>query len=298
MTFSLALSGGGLLGAAHLGVLKALDEAGLIPEAVAGTSAGGLIAAVLALGVPVGQIIDLGNHITRQPWEYFSLNLEGVVHAIWPNGSLPATGLVDPGRFVHALLDLAPWAHSTADWRYPCAVTAVDLASLTPVAFTRSLMTPPSTGHWRIEPNAPLSLALSATMALPGLFSAPRADNQVLVDGGTADTLPVDWAFALKAAPVIAVDVAQAVPESPAYIGIAEVVARSEAYATEALSRLRDRHIRAFTLAPDTRGVPFFGFKDFTNLVEIGYQTTKAALADLLRFLDTETDLHKPSGLS
>lgn len=285
MAFSLALSGGGLLGAAHLGVLAALEEAGLQPTAVAGTSAGGLVAGLLALNVPVDRIRELGQRVTQSPWDYFSLNLEGLVHAVWPNGTLPATGLVEPTGFLKALLALAPWAKSTGDWRMPCILTAVDVARLEAVAFSRQAVLPPS-ARWTVTVGAPLELALHATMALPGLFNAARTPSSVLIDGGLADTLPADWAYALGRQPVLAIDVAQGVVKAPAHIGIAEVVARAEAYATETLSNLRDATLPIYTVAPDTRGVPFFGFSDYERLVEVGYAAMKAALPAFTAFLE------------
>ena len=56
MGYGLALAGGGTRGAAHVGVLKALDEAGLRPEAVAGASAGGIVAGLFASGMPVARM--------------------------------------------------------------------------------------------------------------------------------------------------------------------------------------------------------------------------------------------------
>lgn len=288
MGFSLALSGGGLLGAAHLGVLAALEEAGLHADAVAGTSAGGLVAGLLALHVPVDRIHELGQRVTKSPWDYFSLNLEGLVHAVWPNGTLPATGLVEPSGFLKALLALAPWAKSTGDWRIPCVVTAVDVARLEAVAFSGQAVLPPS-ARWTVTVDAPLGLALHATMALPGLFSAARTPSSVLVDGGIADTLPADWAYALCRQPVLAIDVAQGIPKSAAHIGIAEVVARAETYATETLSQLRDAKLPIFTVAPDTRGVPFFGFSDYERLVQVGYAAMTTALPAFTAFLRRES---------
>lgn len=54
MKFGLALSGGGAKGAAHVGVLMALYEQGIVPDVVAGTSAGSIVAGCLAAGMTPG----------------------------------------------------------------------------------------------------------------------------------------------------------------------------------------------------------------------------------------------------
>lgn len=282
--FSLALSGGGLLGAAHLGVLDVLHEEGMSPLAVAGASAGGLVASMWALDVPIHRMIDFGRQVTRHPTDYFDLNWRGIADDLWAALGSPATGLLSPARFVKGLLALSPQAQTTDDWRHPCAIVSVDIAGLCPVAFTQSNTPPPSAG-WQVQRHRPLMLALSATMALPGLFEAPRVGPSVLVDGGVTDTVPADWAYALSAEPVVAVNVAQALPENGSYFGIAEVLARSEAFCTQASAQLRARHLPVFTIAPDTRHVPFFGFHDYDRLIEAGRQAAFAALPNLRQFL-------------
>jgi NTE family protein len=283
--FALALSGGGLLGAAHLGVLAVLAEAGLVPAAVAGTSAGGLIAGLLALGVSADRIQAVGAAVAARPWDYFGINADGLLHDLWPAGHRPATGLISPRRFLRALMALAPGARSTRDWVLPCAVTAVDVVSLVAVAFVRPAVRPPRGGPWMVVDDAPLDLALEATMAMPGLFAAPRWGQRVLVDGGVADTLPMDWARALGPERVVAVTVTAPPPVAGETLGITGVLARADAYWTETLSRLRAPRAPVFTIAPDTSGVPFFGFADYDRLVEAGRNAAVAALDDLRRFL-------------
>ncbi|MCL8208411.1 MAG: patatin-like phospholipase family protein [Actinomycetia bacterium] len=291
--FALALSGGGLLGAAHLGVLAVLDEAGLQPAAVAGTSAGGLVAGLLALGVPARRIQEVGAAVAARPWDYFGVNAEGLLHDLWPGGRRPATGLISPRRFLQALLALAPRARSTRDWLCPCAVTAVDVVSLTAVAFAHPAPPPPRGGPWLVVDDVPLELALGATMAIPGLFVAPRWGRRVLVDGGVADTLPMDWARALGPDRVVAVTVTAPPPVEGETLGITGVLSRADAYWTETLSRLRAPRAPVFTIAPDTTGVPFFGFGDYAKLVEAGRRAAAAALPDLLAFLAPEAPLRR-----
>src|SRR5262245_7673061 len=64
--FTLVLSGGGLKGLAHIGVLRALEERGLTPGAIVGSSMGSLIAAAWATGMPIKEMADRGMAVRRR----------------------------------------------------------------------------------------------------------------------------------------------------------------------------------------------------------------------------------------
>lgn len=285
VSFALALSGGGLLGAAHLGVWKALEEANLHPAAVAGTSAGGLVASLIALGVTPAAAIHAGDNITAHPLDYFHLNTWGLLHDIIPGLGTKATGLVDPAKFVEALLSLAPGATTTDDWKVPTILTAVDLTHEIAVAFARDAEKAPSLGRWLVTEHVSLKFAMLATMAMPGVFSAVPWKNRLLVDGGTADTEPLDWAYALHPGPLLSINVAPQVPLAADQMGIVEVFRRAEQYATDTLSRLRDRQTQAFVVTPDTLGTPFFGFSDYRHLVDIGHEAMSRALPAFRQYM-------------
>lgn len=274
--FALALSGGGILGAAHLGALQYLEDKGVRAAAVAGTSAGGLAAGVYALGVPMAQLIDQGRLVAKHPFRYFHPNASGVLHDVIPALGPPANGLVNSDAFVNALLELKPDARTTDDWIMPALVTAVDVVGLQPVAFTNRPEVRPRRGQWDVLGGEPLTTALAATMAMPGIFAAPRRGRQVLVDGGTADTLPIDWAFALHPSCVVAIDVAVSGTVRPEKVGIMDVLSRAERYATKTLSTLRAGPEAHILVTPDTAGTPFMGFSHFDHLVQAG----RRAMAD------------------
>jgi NTE family protein len=284
--FGLALSGGGLLGAAHLGVVQALGEHGLVPSGYAGTSAGGLVAGLLAAGVPVADIIAAGQAVANDPARFFDVNWRGLLHELPFEEGPPPTGLIQPDRFLQHLLALCPQVTSTSAWKAPCALVSLDVVAEEAVAFVHPATTPgPARGRWRIAADRPLAEALRATMALPGLFEGVRTPHSVLVDGGGADTLPADWAAALVGGPVLAVDVAPPRHLPPAHIGLWDVIALSEAYATATESELRAAGLPVLVVAPETADIPFFGFRDYGRLIARGRQAVERALPAIERFL-------------
>lgn len=170
----LALGGGGALGAAHVGVLKALEERRIRPSVVAGTSAGALVGAAYAAGLPVKRIEQLVREAT---WSTFGRMT-----------FTPRLGLLDSS----ALLDtIERIGHepNIEDLPRRFAAVATDPAARAEVIIDRG----------------PLGAALRASIAVPGLFPPITRDGRVLVDGGLAANLPIRAARQLGATRVIAV---------------------------------------------------------------------------------------------
>lgn len=278
------------MGAAHLGVLAALQEWRLQPGVMAGTSAGGLIVGALAAGASVSDIVAVGVQVCAQPRTYFRPRALSLLAELLPDDPLPpADALIDPSAFVEHMVGICPAPRRIEAWRIPAAVTAYDLAAMRGVAFVH----PPAGGvvvpgdGWTMRISADLRLALQATMAMPGVFAPVRADGEFLVDGGVTDNLPMDWAAALGATRVVAVDVAPMDPGLPARPGILWALSRVETSFTHTLSDLRKPHVPILTIAPRTTGASAFAFGDFRKLVDAGYQAALANREAILAFTST-----------
>ena len=154
----LALGGGFARGISHIGVLKVLEENGVRPDYLAGTSVGSIIAAGYASGASVAELTRIAR---RARWKDF---------ARW---TVSRMGLASNERmesfirrFFHAL--------RFEDLRIPLAVVATDLVRGEAVVFT--------TGE--------LAMALRASCAYPGLFQPVAHNGSLLVDGGLVWSVP------------------------------------------------------------------------------------------------------------
>ena len=171
--FSLALGGGGGRGWAHLGVARALDEAGLRPALIVGTSMGAVVGAALAAGMPPAQIERMAER-------------SGSVYRVV--GKRARFALFDPEP-VLARIDGALASPRIEDLPGRLAVTAYDLVGGTPTAIT----------------SGPLIEALRRSIAVP-LFFPPRQDaHGVWCDAGPWESVPVTVARRLSPDPVIGV---------------------------------------------------------------------------------------------
>jgi NTE family protein len=179
-TLGLALSGGAGRGLAHIGVLQVLERAGLQPALLAGTSMGGLVAAGYAAGRSPAEL------------EAYAAKLGRIRQLVrLARFGLPRQGLLKLEGLTALLKDyLAP--HETFETLHvPLAVVAVDLRK----------------GTREVLRSGSLLPALRATMAMPGVFAPVRIGEQLLVDGGVLENLPVGLARDMGARVVLAVDV-------------------------------------------------------------------------------------------
>ncbi len=182
----LALGGGAARGFAHVGVIAVLEEAGLKPSVVVGTSAGSLVAALYASGKTSAQL------------QQTALNMEEVAITDWMlpifgRGMFRGEAL---GRYVNELLA----GRAIENMVIPLGIVATDLNSGQSVLFQRG-----DTGT-----------AVRASSAVPAVFVPVKINGREYVDGGLVSPVPVRFARQMGADLVIAVDISSAPEANPA----------------------------------------------------------------------------------
>ena len=175
MDITLALGGGGAKGNSHIGVLRRLEKEGFKIRSVAGTSFGGLVAVLYAVGYSPQEIQSAFEVVNQK-------QLYGRDHEDGPS-LLGVSG-------VRKLLDQMLGEKTFDDARIPCAVTAVDINAGSEVVLANGL----------------LKDAILATIALPGIFPIKHINGWDLTDGGVLNPVPVSVARMLSPnLPVVAV---------------------------------------------------------------------------------------------
>lgn len=180
---ALVLGGGGLRGFAHIGVLQALEEAGIRPDLVVGTSIGAIIGGAYASGSSPAQLWQRANSLRVRSLADIAFSGPGFVKgealARWADGLVGGQAIERfPVRFAAVATDV--------DRARPYVITQGDAGQ-----------------------------ALRASAAIPGVFLPVQADGLTLVDGGVAALVPVRAARALGADVVIAVDIYCHGPQYP-----------------------------------------------------------------------------------
>ncbi len=190
-TFALALGGGGARGLAHIAVIEALDEMGVRPAAIAGTSIGALVGAAYAAGFSGKDlrrhVIDIA-HNRPEIMRRLVAARAGTLAELFTAGLSQAT-LVDGEKFCAQFLP-GEMPDDFSALAIPLTVMATDLH--------RRQEAPLSSG--------PLRAALAASIAIPGLFRPVSIDGRIMIDGGATNPLPFDRLAGL-ADVIVAVDV-------------------------------------------------------------------------------------------
>ena len=175
MNIAIALGGGGARGMAHIGVLRRLEQEGFQVRVVAGTSAGGIIAALYASGQTPDQMEAAFAEVDQSK--------------LFARASQEGPGLLGLSG-AEAVLKKFLGERTFADLRMPCAMAATDIRS----------------GREVVLREGRVLDAVMATIAVPGVFPPKEYGDIQLVDGAVVDPVPVSLARQLAPAlPVVAV---------------------------------------------------------------------------------------------
>lgn len=181
----LALGGGAARGFAHIGVIQVLEEAGIRPSLVVGTSAGSLVAAFYASGKSGAQLQQLAETMEEATFTDWTL-------PIFSRGLLRGEALA---RYVHTQVN----GRAIENMALPLGIVATDLNSGLGVLFRRG----------------DTATAVRASSAVPALFHPVKITGREYVDGGLVSPVPVRYAKQMGAELVVAVDISNA-PEGNA----------------------------------------------------------------------------------
>lgn len=159
-TIGLVLSGGGVKGMAHLGLLRAMEEQGIEADIISGASAGAIVGALYADGSSIDEILAFFEETPLFRFSYLS--------AAKP-------GLLDTSKYESSLKRLFPGDRFEALSK-PLYVTTTNMES----------------GQWEVHDKGPLISTLLASASMPPLFSPVEIDGCLHADGGVMNNFPVD----------------------------------------------------------------------------------------------------------
>ncbi len=284
----LALGGGAARGLAHIGVLQALEEAGISIDVLTGTSMGAIIAGMYAAR-PQADLLRkqfesyLESDLFRKSRLDFAIDREQVEgDGLFYRYSQFARKKI---FLTLSMTKLAFVSQETADKSFafllpdvdieqvaiPFAVSALDLHSCREVVLNRGS----------------LRLAVAATSALPGVLPPVEWNGHLLVDGGWINAVPITPARQLGADLVIAVDVGCELGESDATSGLG-VVFRADVAARNALSELQLNQAD-LVIRPDVGDNHWADFSRAEVLIAEGYQATKEKMPKIRSLLRGRT---------
>lgn len=262
----LVLGGGGLKGLAHIGAYRALQEAGVRPAGIVGTSIGALVGASIASGMSAAEMADLA--VTLERKDIARLNRG----AVWINGIRELS--VFRGdvlrEYFEEVLPAGGWDALTI----PLLVNAVDLGD--------------GSLQWfgpRGRVDIPLLDAVYASAALPVFYPPFEFDGRAYVDGGISRSLPVGKAQESGAERILAVDVGSGEEADvdkvlkQGMIAVHQRVVSIMAWQRRSALVRRWDGVPLLYVRPRLDGYGTFDFDHVAYFLEEGYRAMKEALA-------------------
>ena len=268
--FTLVLSGGGLKGLAHVGVLRALEERGLVPGAVVGSSMGSLVAAAWATGMPLKEMAERGMAVRRR-------DIFQVAHVDMALKRMRAAAVYrrEPlDLLIHSLVGDVTFEKLPRR----LLINTVELNSGMQVL-------------WGLPGlrGARVADAVFASCALPGIFPPREIEGRWYVDGAVTENLPVQVAATHCDGPVLAVDVGStsALRSNLQDDGFAAIYIRGLEIVMQTMMESRLHHWTSPPLVlvqPRVEHVSMFAFGHNRELIEEGYRATLDMLDSLRDF--------------
>lgn len=249
----LALGGGAARGFAHVGVIQVLEQNGLRPDMVVGTSAGSLVAALYASGKSAAEL-----EATALAMEEAALTDWAL--PIWGRGMLRGEALT---RFVRQGVG----GKVIEDMRLPLGVLATDLGTGQGVLFRRG----------------DTAQAVRASSAVPGVFAPVRITGRDYVDGGLVAPVPVRYAREMGAEVVLAVDISSAL-DGNAATGSVQILLQTFAIMGQSINR-SELAGADVVVRPALVGVGGADFSARLRSIEAGRAAMQAALPQLRNLL-------------
>ena len=278
----LALSGGGAFGLAEIGVIQWLEENHIPVDRIAGTSMGSIIGAMYATGMSPAEIqkfaeaIDWDQALLPEPTytqlsyrrkqdrREFLINAPlGLKHGLnGPNG-------FSSGQGVGVLLDRIAFPESGAatfdDFSIPFRCVATDMFS----------------GEAVVLHDGPLSQAVRASMAIPGVFTPVEINGRVLADGGLVQNIPVETVRDMNADAVIAVELRIPPGDRPQLETLTGVLTRAVNIMITQNER-RSLALAQANVSIDTSGFSATDYSRVKDLVQLGYKSAAGMSSALL----------------
>lgn len=243
----LALGGGAVLGAAHIGVLKALEEQDIKIDYISGTSIGAFVASLYAFGKSWQDIKEISEEMK---W----IDISGV--------SLSKYGLLNNKKMGHLFHEILGDVN-IKDAQIPLAIVAANAANGEKMVFTEGK----------------LSDAIMASTAIPGIFQPVEFKDHLLVDGGVIENVPIRTCRDLGANYVIGVDLnAKHQYDKPHHI--IDVILNSFHFIMQQNAALQTQYADLL-IKPDLSEFNRADMHQVKKLFEKGYEETIIQLNDL-----------------
>ncbi|WP_347373460.1 patatin-like phospholipase family protein [Aequorivita sp. Q41] len=288
----LVLSGGGAKGLAHIGALKVIEEAGVRIDYIGGTSMGAIIGALYASGYSAKQLDSIFNQtdfstliqdeIPRSAKTFYEKEESEKYALVLPFDKFKVgfpSGLSKGQNIYNLLSKLTGHVDTISDF------------SKLPIPFF-CIATNVENGKEVILDNGFLSRAVTASGALPSLFSPVIIDNQVLIDGGVVNNYPINEVRAKGMDIIIGVDVQDSLKSRKNLKSALDVLAQINNYRT--IRDMEDKRKKTdIYIHPNIEDFTVVSFDEGKNIVEAGEHAANSFREELTKLASQQKHTEK-----
>lgn len=282
----LALSGGGVKGYAHIGVLDVLEREGVGVAGIAGTSMGAIVGSLYATGKSAAELreivqdVNLGEIVTGSSGNFFKV-------AEKPGSDVsmirPEIHMNDQGQTVGPMGVSSGAAVLEYLTKILSNVTVTNFSKL-PIPFA-AVATDLVTGEKVELRHGSLASAVRASMSIPGVFDPWEINGRLLVDGGMVSNMPVETARKLfPGYPVVAVNLTSELAPRESLSGMFSVLNQSITILTMQNVR-RESALADLVINPGVKEYPVLGDSPADEIIAQGRAAAEAALPQLRELL-------------
>ncbi|WP_374586368.1 patatin-like phospholipase family protein [Pseudoduganella sp.] len=260
----LALGGGAARGFAHIGVIKALEAQGIVPDLVVGTSAGSVVGALYAAGNDAKAL------------QKMATDLDEASISDWALPLFTKSSGVLKGEALQAFVNKAVQHRTIEKLKIPFGAVASDLKTGQPILFQRG-----NTG-----------MAVRASSAVPGVFQPVKIGDHTYVDGGLVAPVPVRFAREMGADFIIAVNISTQA-EAQATNSSLEVIMQTFSIMGQRINQLelRDADI---VIQPPLGKMASNDFNNRSGAMLAGERATNAVMAQIKQKLKARREMPAP----
>jgi NTE family protein len=275
MTLGIAFAGGGARGAAHLGVLQALEENNIVADCYAGTSAGSIIAAMKALGKSNQECLDMAK---KASVSLIDVAIMDIIKSL-PHKLSTLEGLAKGDNMKKYLSTYIGETSFLRNVKKPLSIVSTDINTGTQVVFSSEDLD--KRALRRIDDKikaydryTPLNLPniVYASSSIPGVFQPITYNKMKLVDGSVTNNIPSDLLKLMGADKVIAINLTLRTPENPKVNGIFNILGQAAVTMIEQnefLSLTETENV--ILLNPDITDIGILDFDKAMEAYQAGY---------------------------
>lgn len=281
MKLGLALAGGGVKGAAHIGVIKALEDNHITIDAIGGTSIGSIVATLYAMGYSTEKMLEIFHFFAK---EIMKANPKHVVNNVRRTRRILGYGLLSGESIEIAVRECAKAKNikDIADIKMPLVIPTVDILNSKEYVFTNARKI--DENHLN---NIAIETAVRASCSYPVVFEPCEYNGHQFVDGGILNNLPAKEVRNLGVDKVLSVKFSAGLNFKPKNAYDIAFKAADILFDNRSGEAVKESD---YTLELDLSEASVFNIKKIDYCYNIGYITTISKMKEIKKILNEEEE--------